>query len=280
MGESTDSPSKHSGPQRRALVAGGLAGVVGAALARMPSAAAQGDDVGIDQPLFLGGENVADSTTGLEHSGPGPTFQVANPGDGAGVQVVTNRGPAVSGLSPGGGLIGSTVGFTETMPTAAGVQGTGRRVGVAGAVLPSDVVITGTQSLSAGVWGSAPILPANEPFTMTYAGPFGVAGTAFGAEQVAVVAHNPFGVALSVVGGLQVSCGGHGVFDRQARTAEISDGQITSDSVLLVTLAADPGNRGASIQYVEADEGSASVHLTAPVARDTPFTYLCFDLDG
>ncbi len=114
------------------------------------------------------------------------------------------------------------------------------------------------------------------PITIT--NPIGIAGTAFGGDQIGVVAHNPLGVALSVVGGISVTCGGTGLIPGGERKVEIKDDSINAGSVVLATMTGDPGNKGATIQHVDATDGYARLSLTAPVRVDTPFTYVCFDL--
>jgi hypothetical protein len=273
MSSGTTADSPESGIGRRKFLAGSLAGVVGSALVRLPAAHAQASDPEFPDAMFLGVDNVADGPTSLSHASDLPTLRVANTDSGPGVQVVTNKGPAVSGMSPGGGLIGVNEPITLTH-SIAGVQGLGSKVGVVGSILPHSVQFTDT--ISAGVWGTTPVLPSTPSITLT--NDIGVAGTAFGGDQIGVVAHNPTGLALSVVGGISVTCGGTGVVASGDRVAEIEDDSISLGSVVLVSLTGDPGNKGATVHHIRAGDGAATVSMTAPVRDDTPFTYLCFDL--
>lgn len=259
---------------RRHFLAGSLAGVVGSALVRLPAAGAQvGDEF---QPMLLGEENEAGGPTGLTYKGPGPTLQVTNLDSGPGIQVITSESPSIQGI--GGGVIGTQQPITATKPIA-GVQGLGNRVGVVGSTLPASATISPT--ITAGVWGT-PSLAGSAPFSMTNL--IGVAGTAFGSDQIGVVAHNPEGLALSVVGGVSVvggitvNCGGTGLIAAGKREAEVLDNSIKAGSVVLATMTRDPGTKGATIQHVDTFEGYAVVSLTAPVRVDTTFSYLCFDL--
>ena len=256
---------------RRHFLAGSLAGVVGSALVRLPAAGAQV----LQESMLLGVENVAEGPTGLSYKGPGPTLRIEND-SGPGIQVITDKVPSIEGI--GGGVIGTQQPITGTSPIA-GVQGLGNRVGVVGSTLPASATVSPT--ITAGVWGT-PSLAGSAPFSMTNL--IGVAGTAFGGDQIGVVAHNPEGVALSVVGGVSVvggitvNCGGMGLIAVGKREAEIRDDSIKAGSVVLATMTGDPGNKGATIQHVEAGDGYAVLSLTAPVRRETTFSYLCFDL--
>lgn len=288
---------------RRALVTGGLAGIVASALTRLEQANA--DDVVASQPLHLGEDNVASATTSLSQDGPGPALRVENPGDGSGIQVLANRSAALVGL---GTSLPSTPQYTFVDGSVGeGVIGAGDRFGVVGSALPDGVILSipgattvampigvwgrsgplparsvishppDTQSPGIGVWGSTAALPGfapiSKPFPMA-----GVAGTAFGPGQTAVFAHNPGGTALQVEGGISITCGGTGVVPRGAREVEVSDATITPNSVVVATLTGDPGNRGATLQHVTVTQGSLRVVLTAPPNEDTPFNYLCFEL--
>jgi hypothetical protein len=224
--------------------------------------------------MLLGEDNIADAPTGLVHEGDGPTLRVENLDGGPGIGVVSNKAPALQGFSPSGGLLGSTVTFSVTqLSDGVGVQGTGGRFGVAGTIVPDGVAIT--ETLVAGVWGTSTL-----GTTTTLTGTYGLAGTAYGGDQIGVVAHNPSGVALSVMGGIKLSCGGRGTIEARRREVEILDASIAPGSVVLVSLSDDPGNSGVAVQYVRTEAGRAVVGLTAPVTRETGFTYLCFGLDS
>lgn len=288
---------------RRALVAGGLAGIVASALTRLEQANA--DDVVASQPLHLGEDNVASATTGLSQDGPGPALRVENPGDGSGIQVLANRSAAMVGV---GTALPAVRDFTIVNGSVGeGVIGAGDRFGVVGSALPDGAMLSipgattvampigvwgrsgplparsvithafETQSPGIGVWGSTAALPDGGPMSCTF--PIaGVAGTAFGPGQTAVFAHNPGGTALQVEGGISITCGGTGVVPRRSREVEVADPTITANSVVVATLTGDPGNRGATLQHVTVMQGSLRVVLTAPPNEDTPFNYLCFEL--
>jgi hypothetical protein len=308
------------GVARRAFVAGGLGGIVASALARLQPAHA--DDVfPPGEPLRLGEDNFAFDTTGLGHTGPGPTLRVENPGEGSGIDVLSNRLPAVQASSPSAGLVG--VGgtlpapdgplpnprpITDVISYPTGVAGAGRSFGVIGAALPDlgghitlqgsatigvpigvwgrggplprQSVITATRGApikGIGVWGSAAALPQSAPISTTLPAA-GILGTAFGPEQAAIIAHNPGGTALQVDGAIAVTCGGRSVVPRLRSEVEVVDASIRPHSAVIVTLTGNPGNRGTTVQYVEAGEGRMRVVLTSPPNRDLPFDYLCFEL--
>lgn len=292
---------------RRALVVGGLGGVVATALTRLGAAKAQEFD---SQPLLVGQDNFAGATTGLFNEGPGAALRVENQDEGPGIQVLAHSLPAVQARSAGAGVVGvggRLPNTTVITMTHTGVAGAGQRLGVLGAALPEmgtisisrelgvglpvgvwgnggslgvSTVITATRTSKlrgVGVWGSAPALPTRGPYTVVLP-PAGVVGTALGREQTAVLAHNPTGTALQVDGGIAVTCGGRGVVPRHSDSAKVADPSIKANSVVVVTLTGDPGNKGTSLHHVKVMDGEVQIALTGRPGRDLPFSYLCFDL--
>jgi hypothetical protein len=147
---------------RGRLLAGGLGALVATLVARVRPAAA--DDVIPGRPLLLETENVAETTTGLSQHAGSPALDVRN-----------RSGPGIvsSALLPREAAI--------SIPFAAGVVGSGTRLGVVGSSLPAEVVISipfeaGLAGLSRrlGVVGSS--LPAEVVISIPAGAEAGVAG--------------------------------------------------------------------------------------------------------
>jgi hypothetical protein len=216
------SEAQAGGVARRAFVAGGLGGIVASALARLQPAHA--DDVfPPGEPLRLGQDNLAFDTTGLEHAGAGPTLHVDNAGDGAGIEVLSNRLPAVQSSSLSAGLVGvggalpapdgplpRPMPITDVISYPTGVAGAGRSFGVIGAAFPdlgAGITLTGSATIGVpvGVWGRGGPLPARSMITV----PIGAAITGIGVwgSAAALPQSAPISTSLPAAGVLATAFG-------------------------------------------------------------------------
>jgi hypothetical protein len=322
-----------TGIGRRAILAGGLGALVAAAASRV--AVAQEPDPRQGSPMELNEFNFTFTTTHLiQSTGDTPAFHVQQQDDGVGIQIITDKAPAVVGRSPGTGLegfgnIAPSYPFTLTQP--AGVAGFGSHLGLFGGPLSSTGTITLTSTPTGvlgsggplgglGVWGAAK-LPAQVNFSFNFpavgvwgtSGPIptgttysmsaqagvgvwgavapladsgvitlthtaGVMGSAYGMDQVGVLASNPMGTALRVMGGMAVTTAGRGIVPAGDHFTRITDPHLMRDHVVLVNLMGNPRDKECTLHYVQVGDGMLKVNVTSPPQVDLPFNYLAVEL--
>jgi hypothetical protein len=78
-------------------------------------------------------------------------------------------------------------------------------------------------------------------------------------------------IGLVVAGRSQFSSVGAGTVASGSDSAQVNDGAMISASHVTVALTGDPGV--AALAWIERGEGAFTVHLTAAVVSDTPFSY-------
>jgi hypothetical protein len=235
------------------------------------------------------------SVAGVEgdNGGPGPgVFGSNTDGTGCGVIGQSSKADGVQGFSSATGRFGV---LGQNGGSGAGVLGVGvHGTGVIGRVTLTGDGVVGLSGDQGGTGVTGRHTSGGPGVKGTSVSGIGVLGTVSnglaavegdnsGSGPGVKATNSGTGYALQVVGTVQFQgVAGSGIVSDGSDSATVSNGHVTANSVISVTLMGAPGtghgkgpHANVVLQWVERQPGSGfTVHLTDAAAADVPFTYL------